>query len=352
MSAPRIEIDLSKIASNAGSLVELTAGKGVRVTAVTKAFGGRPDIARALVGAGVAALGDSRIENLERLRTDCVQSPTVLIRSPMPSQTQRVVRAVDLSLNTEIETIELLSKSAVDLDVEHRVVLMVELGDLREGFMPEEVDEALKRVLDLPQLHFAGIGTNLACRSGVIPDGANMGELSRLADRLESDHSVSVDIVSGGNSANIDWLTSGSPIGRVNDLRLGEAILLGQEPLHRRALDGLHTDSFVLIGEVIESRLKPTKPWGQSAQSAFPRSTSPTESSGAWQTIVAIGRQDTDPDGLLMPDGVTYRGASSDHLVLGTQERYRPGVEMRFIPDYSALVRSMTCPNVRQVRCS
>ncbi|CAB4937721.1 unannotated protein [freshwater metagenome] len=179
-----------------------------------------------------------------------------------------------------------------------------------------------------------------------------MGELSRLADRLESDHSVSVDVVSGGNSANLDWLTSGSPIGRVNDLRLGESILLGREPLHRRQLDGLHTDSFVLIGEVIESRRKPTEPWGQSAQSAFPRSTSPTDGCGAWQTIVAIGRQDTDPDGLVMPDGVTYRGASSDHLVLGTEDRFRPGAELRFIPDYSALVRSMTCPNVRQVRCT
>ena len=352
MSTPRIEIDLSKIAANAASLVALTAEKGVRVTAVTKAFGGRPDIARALVGAGVAALGDSRIDNIERLRTDCVQATTVLIRSPMPSQTRRVVRAVEISLNSEIETIELLSKSSVELDVVHGVVLMVELGDLREGFMPDEVDAALKRVLDLPRLHFAGIGANLACRSGVIPDAANMGELSEIADRLEAEHSVAVDVVSGGNSANLDWLMSGTPIGRINDLRLGESILLGREPLHRKPLAGLHADSFVLIGEVIESRRKPTEPWGQSAQSAFPRSTAPTRDSGAWQTIVALGRQDTDPDGLAMPEGITYRGASSDHLVLGTEERFRPGAELRFIPDYSALVRSMTCPNVRQVRCS
>jgi len=270
----------------------------------------------------------------------------------MPSQTRRVVRAAEISLNSEIETIELLSKSSVDLDVVHGVVLMVELGDLREGFMPEEVDAALKRVLDLPNLHFAGIGANLACRTGVIPDAANMGELSQIADRLETEHSVAVDVVSGGNSANLDWLMSGNPIGRINDLRLGESILLGREPLHRKPLAGLHTDSFVLIGEVIESRRKPTEPWGQAAQSAFPRSTAPIGDSGAWQTIVALGRQDTDPEGLAMPEGIVYRGASSDHLVLGTEERFRPGAEMRFTPDYSALVRSMTCPNVRQVRCS
>lgn len=352
MSAPRIEIDLAKIALNAASLVALAGQKGVRITAVTKAFGGRPDIARALVGAGVAALGDSRIENIERLRTDCVQSPAILIRSPMPSQVRRVVRSAEISLNTDLETIGLLSKSAVELDVVHGIVLMVELGDLREGFMPEEMDAALEHVLALPQLHFAGIGTNLACRSGVIPDTQNMGELSRLADQLEADHSVGVDVVSGGNSANLDWLTSGDPIGRINDLRLGESILLGCEPLHRRPLKGLHQDCFAVIGEVIESRRKPTVPWGQTAQSAFPRAKDVCKGGGEWQTIVAIGRQDTDPEGLSMPEGATYLGASSDHLILGTEEQHRAGSELRFVPDYSALVRSMTCSSVRQVRCT
>ena len=350
MSTPRIEIDLSKIALNAGKLVALAAEKGLQITAVTKAFGGRTDIARALVDAGVGALGDSRIENLERIRTDRVSSPTVLIRAPMPSQTDRVVRSADVSLNADNETIERLSMSAVDLDVVHGVILMVELGDLREGFMPDEIDGALVRLLELPHLHFAGIGANLACRSGVIPDGSNMGELSRLADRLEVEHSVLVATVSGGNSANLDWLTSGSPVGRVNELRLGEAILLGCEPLHRRPLDGLHQDAFVLVGEVIESRRKPASPWGTTAQSAFPRPLEAPGESGGWQTIVAIGRQDTDPEGLTMPDGVSFRAASSDHLVLGTEERWPAGTEIRFIPDYSALMRSMTRPNVQQVR--
>lgn len=352
MIAPRIEIDLAKISANAKVLVDVAKKKGVSVTAVTKAFGGRPDIARALVSASVGALGDSRIENLERIRTDRVASPTILIRSPMSSQVKRVVRNADVSLNSDLETIERLSVCAVDLDVVHGVILMVELGDLREGFMLDEIDGALKRLLALPHLRFAGIGTNLACRSGVIPDSSNMGELSRLADRLEADHSVHVDSVSGGNSANLEWLFSESPVGRVNDLRLGEAILLGCEPLRRRPIDGLHGDAFALVGEVIESRRKPLSPWGQTAQAAFPRPAEVIGDSADWQTIVAIGRQDTDPEGLAMPEGVMFRGASSDHLVLGTEERIPAGSEIKFTPDYSALMRSMTHPNVCQVRCS
>ncbi len=352
MSAPRIEIDLDKITQNARALVGLTSGLGVRVTAVTKAFGGRPDIGRALVGAGVAALGDSRIENLERLRTDRVQSPLILIRSPMRSQAERVVRTAEISFNTELDIIESLSVWAERLDVIHGVVLMVELGDLREGFMPEELDAAIARLLPLPHIYLAGIGTNLACRSGVIPDAVNMGELSALATGIESTHSVQLEIVSGGNSANFNWLMSDNPISRINDLRLGEAILLGCEPLHRQPISGLHPDAFVVVGEVIESRKKPLTPWGETAQAAFPRTNDVIPNGGEWQTIVAIGRQDTDPEGLKLPEGVTFRGASSDHLVLGTEDRIAPGTELRFTPDYSALVRSMTVPSVQQVRCS
>ena len=326
--------------------------KGVSITAVTKAFGGRPDIGRALLGAGVRSLGDSRVENLERLRTDSIASPMMLIRSPMQSQVDRIVRNADLSLNTEVETIAMLSKSAEQIDVVHGVVLMVELGDLREGFLPEELDDAVTQVLQLPNIQLAGIGTNLACRSGVVPDARNMRDLSVIADRLESVHSIEIKIVSGGNSANLNWLLSDAPVGRINELRLGEAILLGCEPLYRRPIEGLCGDAFFVVGEVIESRKKPTEPWGEIAQPAFPQSQEVEVDTSAWQTIIALGRQDTDPEGLLMPQGFLFRGASSDHLVLGTNERVRPGTAIKFLPNYSALTRSMSSSSMQQVRCS
>jgi predicted amino acid racemase len=349
---PRIEIDVAKISENAKFLVDVAKKKNVSVTAVTKAFAGRPDVARALVDSGVSALGDSRIGNLERLRTGGVPSQFVMIRSPMLSQASRIVRSARCSFNTEMKTIERLAQCAEAMGVVHEVILMVELGDLREGFMPEEIDDCLARIRDLASISFRGIGTNLACRSGVIPDTGKMNELSHLADRIEFDHSTPVEVVSGGNSANLEWLLSPAPVGRVNNLRLGESILLGTEPLYRKVVEGLTGDAFVIVGEVIESRRKPTQPWGNLAQSAFPRSTSPEVSGSKWQTIVALGRQDTDPEGLTMPSGMSLLGASSDHLVLGTCDHQAIGSEIRFIPDYSALLRSMTSVGMYQMPCS
>ena len=228
------------------------SGRGIAVTAVTKATLGSPEMVNAWLQAGVSALGDSRIENIEALQGAAISAPTTLIRSPMLSQTERIVASADVSLNTEVEVVRALSVAATKLGRNHGVVLMVELGDLREGIMPDLLVETVREVLRLPNITFKGIGTNLACRSGVSPDETNMATLSALADTIDATFGQIVEIVSGGNSANLAWALSGAEIGRINDLRLGEALLLGVEPLHREPLPDLHTDAITLVAEVIE----------------------------------------------------------------------------------------------------
>ena len=184
MLAPRLEIDLGKIQHNARTLVERLAERGVSVTGVTKATLGSPEIADAMLLAGVTDLGDSRIENIEAMRNSGVSAQMVLILSQMLSQGKRVVTNADVSFNTELEVIRRLSFEAGKLNRTHAVVLMVELGDLREGLMPDELVAAVRETRSLPNIVFKGLGTNLACRSGASPDDANMGELSRLAVQI------------------------------------------------------------------------------------------------------------------------------------------------------------------------
>jgi predicted amino acid racemase len=318
MTAPRLEIDLDKVHHNARTLVNRLAGHGISVTGVTKASLGSPEIAGALLRAGVTALGDSRIENIEALRLAGVSAPMSLIRSPMLSQADRVVTHAEISFNTEFDVINKLSSAAQQAGRTHGIILMVELGDLREGIMPGDLEDTVRQTLQLPNILLKGIGTNLACRSG--------------------------------NSGNLEWAFSGADTGRVNNLRLGEALLLGCEPLHRQPIEGLHTDAFTLIAEVIEAKVKPSQPWGEIAQSAFGEQT-PTKDRGAIsQAILAIGQQDTDPAGLSPPPGVGVIGASSDHLILDSGDRHLTvGAEVEFQLNYSALVRAMTSPFVAKV---
>ena len=331
-------------------LVGTLADRGIAVTGVTKATLGSPDIARAWLRAGVTGLGDSRVENLQTLRAASISARLTLIRSPMLTQVELVVRQADASLNTEIDVIRHLSAAAVSAGRIHGIVLMVELGDLREGIMPADLEGIAYQTLRLPNLSLDGIGTNLACLSGVSPDAVNMGELSRLADSIESTFGLLLPTVSGGNSGNLDWVLGGADTKRVNDLRLGESLLLGREPLHRHAIEGLHTDAITLVAEVIESGSKPSQPWGDIAQTAMGTAVGHDRHGQTQQAVLAIGEQDTDCHALVLPAGFEIIGAGSDHLILdcGTDLPV-VGTEMRFGLGYSALVRAMTSPFVSQV---
>lgn len=347
MSAPRLEINLDKIYHNAQILVAKLSTRGISVTAVTKAFLAAPEIAKTILRAGVRTLGDSRIENIETMRDAGIEVPISLIRSPMISQVERVVKHADVSYNSELSVIKHLSEAAHKAGKTHGIILMVELGDLREGIMPRDLENIVCEVLRLPNIKLKGLGTNLACRSGVTPDERNMGELSALADAIDEKFGITLDIVSGGNSGNINWALSDADTGRINDLRLGEALLLGCEPLHRLTIDYLYTDAFTLVAEVIESKIKPSQPWGEFAQNAFGEKPRPSATKDdISQTILAIGRQDTDLSGLRAAPEIEILGGSSDHLIIDAGHCLPIGSNVRFQLNYSALVRAMTSPFV------
>lgn len=345
VNTPRLEISLSKIRHNASILIERLEAQNISVTSITKATLGSPEIVEALLEAGISSFGDSRIENIEKMRSCDVTTPISLIRSPMLSQVERVVKFADISFNTELDVIVALSKAAQAVGRIHGIVLMVELGDLREGMMPKDLEEMVSKILKLPNLKFKGIGSNLACRSGVSPDVKNMGELSALADSIDKKFGFEMNIVSGGNSANLDWALSGIDTGRINNLRLGESILLGLNPLNREPIEGLHIDAFKLVAEVIESKVKPSQPWGEIAQAAFGEPQAIATDNNINQTILAIGLQDTDANGLKPPRAMKVVGSSSDHLILDAGENLLPvGEKIEFQLNYSALVRAMTSP--------
>jgi predicted amino acid racemase len=350
VSTPRLEVRLDRIRHNACSLVARLARRGIGVTGVTKATLGCPEVARVLLDAGATAIGESRIEGIERLRAAGIEGRLVLVRSPMLSQVDRVVASADVSLNSELVVVEALGAAAVAAGRTHEVVLMVELGDLREGILPGDVEAVLDEVLRIDGIEVAGLGTNLACQSGASPDQRNMDELGALATALERRFGIELPVVSGGNSANLDWALGSGAAGRVNDLRLGEAVLLGCEPLHRRPIEGLRTDAFTLVAEVIESKVKPSLPWGVLGETAFGPGASTLDSGVAGRALLAVGRQDVDPGSLVPPPGTSILGASSDHLVLGTGDSLlRVGEEVRFQLGYAALLAAMTSPFVAVV---
>ena len=311
---------------------------------VSKATLGDPAIAEAMIQGGVKFIADSRIENIKRMKNAGISTQFVLLRTAL-SQAEAVIKNVDISLNTELETVKELSQYAQLYDIVHQIIVMVELGDLREGILPCDLSQFIEKALDLPNIKIIGIGCNLACYGGIKPDNQKMYDLSELADAIEKEFQIKLEIVSGGNSANYEWYKSAQKVGRINNLRLGESILLGCETVNQKVIPGLYASAFRLIAEVIESKEKPSLPFGEICQNAF--GTVPTflDRGIRHRVIVALGRQDVLVSGLRPDRDLEMLGSSSDHIVLDSNnDDCNIGSEVKFNLDYGGLLSAMTSP--------
>ena len=315
---------------------------------VSKAVLGEPAIARAMIQGGVKFIADSRIENIQKMKAAGIRTQFVLLRTPL-SHAEAVVKSVDISLNTEIETLQRLSHFAKLHNRTHQVIIMIELGDLREGILPKDLARFVRKALSLPHIEIAGIGCNLACYGGIKPDERNMQELSRLFENVEKEFQIHLKIVSGGNSANHEWYTASPDVGKINNLRIGESILLGCETVNRKAIPGLHTGAFTLIAEVLESKKKPSLPYGEICQDAFGNVEHHQDRGTRQRVILALGRQDILVSSLISGNGVKILGSSSDHLILENETHsLEVGDEVRFNLGYGGLLAAMTSPFIKK----
>lgn len=347
MSGPRVTIDLQKIERNARTVVTTCRKSGIEVFGVTKGTCGMPQVARAMLRGGVIGIGESRFENIRRLRASGIDCPILLLRSPPRSRAEEVITSVDVSLNSELAIIEELSRVAERMARVHDIILMVDLGDLREGIWPDDLIPTVEKVLDLPGVRMAGIGTNLTCFGAILPSEENLGALVEHARTLERRFGLQLRYVSGGNSSSLPLLLSRKMPPGINNLRIGEAILQGgrdtflDEPW--RALD---RDAFLLQGELLEVKIKPSVPIGQMGVDAFGKRPVFEDKGERLRGILNIGREDVIVEGLTpVTPGIAVLGASSDHLVLDLTEASPPpavGEMLGFHLNYGALLAVMT----------
>ena len=350
--AVTLVIDPDASESNTRVIADLLPG--TTIVGVTKMTCGDGNVAEAMLRGGVTALGDSRHANLWNLRRVGIRAPLWLLRSAEPELALETVRAADVSLNCELETIRALDRAAARVGEVHRIVVMVDVGDLREGVLPDELAPLLRRVRELRHIRVVGLGTNLTCWGFVIPTEDNLGELVGLSRDAEEivGHEL---LVSGGNSSSLPLaFEKGMPPG-VDNLRLGESILLGNNVLTTRPLlDVLRLDAFIVRAPVVECRVKPSVPRGVlNPLNTF--GTTPTfpDRGDRRRAICALGRQDARPEGLRPLDPrVQVLGASSDHLILDVEELDPPprlGEVISFIPDYASSLQLFTSPYVHKV---
>lgn len=347
---PKIHINLEKIKKNTQTIVSIARKSGIDIVGVTKATCGNPNVGKAMLDGGVKGLADSRITNVKRLKKHFPNTSCMLLRSPMISEIPFVIKYADSSINTEMSVLKALAKEAEKQRKTHNVLLMAELGERREGIIDQEFQNIISFISASDSLHLMGIGMNLTCFSGVVPTEEKIKEFLNLINRLEKNNEIRFEKVSGGNTANIPRLASRPFQSRINQLRVGEGILLGRETINRTAIKNTFQDAFVLEVELIEVKEKPSVPNGKLTENAFGETPEFEDKGLIIRGIAAIGMQDVIIDDLIPCDKqIRILGGSSDHLLLQLPRgKYTVGDTVYFVPKYGALVHLFTSDYVHK----
>ncbi len=345
---PQLEVDLSILRSNARQVITHCQQQSIRVCGVVKGVDGLPEVARAMRLCGAEELGTSRLEQVERCRAAGVGGPWLLIRIPGLSELPDVVRLCETSLQSERVTLDALEEECVLQGKTHRVIVMADLGDLREGFWDKDemVDVCVHVERELPHVELAGVGVNLTCYGSTKPTPEKMQALLDIAARIEKRIGRKLEIISGGATSSYTLVHWGTMPAGINHLRIGENILLGKDLQVNwgiQDMDYLRMDGFTLRAEVVEVREKPTYPIGEFAIDAFGRKPVYVDRGIRRRAILALGRADVGELESLIPReaGLTVIGGSSDHCIVDVEDcprRLEVGDIVEFSLCYSHLL--------------
>ena len=349
MSYPQVVVNFEKLQYNANTLLGWCRERGVEAAFVGKCVCADEHILPEVLKCGFVAYADSREENLRRAGD---KQPRILLRVAMAERAEEIVACADISLQSEIETIRALGKAAAKAGKKHKVILMIDLGDLREGVFFEKREDVLaaaRAVVEEEALELYGTGTNLTCYGSIMPDEKNLGQLVEITEWLCKELGVAIPVISGGNSSSVGLLHEGRVPAGVNFLRLGESVLLGTDTAIGEKFPELLDDAFILEAQLVERKMKPSKPVGVGSVNAFGERVEYEDKGPMLRGILAIGRQDVNLDGLTpLDERIELVGGSSDHMIvdLTRAEDYKLGDVIRFKMSYGALLAAFTSPYV------
>lgn len=328
-----IKLDKKKLRHNYKFLHSLFQSKNIEWGVVSKILCGNKLFINEIINLGIKEIHDSRISNLKTIKEISPDVQTVYIKPPAKRSISKIVKYADVSFNTEIDTIKMLSEEAGKQNKIHKIIIMIEMGDLREGVMGDDLIAFYGDVLSLPNIEIRGIGTNLNCLSGVMPNQDKLIQLSLYKQLIEVKFNISIPWVSGGTSVAIPLILKNARPLAVNHFRIGEALFFANDLFTGKIIDGMESEVFKLYAEIIEITEKPTVPNGELGENVagntFETNKNQDLGSSSLRAILDIGLLDMQPQYITPDDDdIKMIDASSDMLVVdisNSENEYKIG---------------------------
>ncbi len=341
-----ISISRKKLKHNYDFLDALFEKHHVQWGIVTKLLCGNPTYIKEIISLGVRELMDSRISNLRTIKKADPSVTTIYIKPPPRRSIRGVVKYADISLNSDLETMQLISKEALRQEKTHKVIIMIEMGELREGVLGDNLVNFYEKVFELPNIEIIGFGTNLNCLYGVMPSRDKLIQLSLYKQIVEVKFNRNIQYLSGGTSVTIPMLYKNQVPQGVNHFRVGETLYFGADLFTGKTIKGMRDDVITLQSEIIELIEKPVVPEGTMAENPSGETfeVNPADyGRRSWRALLDIGLLDISPDFLIPADKqMEIVGASSDILVIDlgkNPKKYKVGDFMKFKLKYMGALR-------------
>ena len=343
-----ITLNTDKLKNNFDYLNTFFTEHNIAWSTVTKILCGNKTYLAELLKMGDGEYSDSRISNLKTIKEIDKNAKTIYIKPPAKGVIKEVIKYADISMNTDFRTIEMLSKEAKKQNVVHKIIIMIDLGELREGVMREDFVDFYSRVFHMENIEIVGLGTNLSCLYGVLPNNDKLIQLSLYKQLVETKFNVSIPFISGGSSVTIPLVSQGLIPKGINHFRVGETLFMGNDVYNNTNVEGMEGDIFKLYAEIIELYEKPIVPSGEMGTNLEGTSFSFDEKDygkTSIRAIIDIGLLDIGMKHLDPTDTeIKFAGATSDMVVLDLGENpkdYKVGDLVEFTMDYMGIVRIM-----------
>ena len=343
-----ITLETKKLANNFNHLNDFFKSHHIDWSIVTKILCGNEKYLTELLNLGIKQYSDSRISNLKMIKNLDPNAQTIYIKPPAKGVIEDVVTYADISMNTDFHTIEMLSAEAVKQDKIHKIIIMIDLGELREGVMREDFVDFYAKVFQMKNIEVVGLGTNLACLYGILPNNDKLIQLCLYKQLIEIKFKVNIPFISGGSSVTIPLIKQGTLPKDINHFRIGETLFMGTDAYNHVPFENMENNIFKLYAEIIELYEKPLIPNGElgsNLEGDFVTFDAENIGKSSIRAIIDIGLLDIDMKHLEATNAnVKLAGATSDMVVLDlgeNLEHFKVGDQMEFTLDYMGIVRIM-----------
>lgn len=358
-------IQTEKIKNNIKYLSDYFDQHNIHWSLITKVFSGDQEFLKNIltddVIAKVNSVGDSRLSSLKNLKAVNPDMRTIYIKPPAQVYADEVVKYADISLNSSFSTILSLNEAAKRINKVHQIIIMIELGELREGIKQSDIMTFYEKVFDLSNIEVIGIGSNLGCMYGIAPTYEKLLQLTQYKALISDKFKKDLKFISGGSSITLPLIENQTIPTDINHFRIGEAAFFGVTPLTNQKFNELSIDTFEFTANIIELEDKNTVPEGIISDANIGHTAAFDENKKDEITVKAIldfGLLDVDKTDLEVIDkSLIFVGITSDMIVvdLGTNrtkdgiKKYSIGDKIRFKPNYMAVARLLNSKFIDKV---